>query len=173
MRTRRGRRSAAIEDGKELEPDKAFNYALRALAQKALTERELSDRLRRRAASAQTIAATLERLRDYGFVDDAGLAARSAQETSVGPFAIRQRLKARGLDEHTIEDALAERDPELDLEGARALVERHAARWAGERAYAKGYAFLARRGFPTSVIVEVLADLRRNAPSEDLSIEEE
>ncbi|HWG84302.1 MAG TPA: RecX family transcriptional regulator [Deinococcales bacterium] len=167
------RRSAPAATGSELDPEKAFAYAVRALAQKSLTEKELTDRLRRRGANPATVAGTLERLRDYGFVNDAALAARSAEEARVGVHAIRARLKARGLDEHTIEDALSGRDPDLDVEGARALVERYGAKWAGERAYSKGYAFLARRGFPSVVIAEALADLRRRASPEDLAVEEE
>lgn len=159
-------RRRSPESDAPLAPDKALGYALRALAQKALTERELSDRLRRRGASPEVLARTLESLRDYGFVDDAGLAERAARDERQGPLSIRAKLKARGVDEHTIEDALSGRDPELDLEGARALVERHRSRWVGERAYSKAYAFLARRGYPSSVIFEALEPIRAASPGE-------
>lgn len=153
-------------DAKPLPPDKAFAYAVRALSQKALTERELGDKLRQRNASPETVAATLERLREYNFVDDAGLAERAARDPRVGLHAVRTKLRVRGLDEHTIEDALAGRDPEADLEGARALFERHRGKWTGERAYTKAYAFLSRRGYPAGVVAEVLKELPRGSEPE-------
>lgn len=150
-----------------LEPDKALAYAVRALSQRALTEREVGDRLRRRGATDATTDLVLARLRDYRFLDDAGLARRAAQATHEGTFAVRARLRARGLPEHDIEDAIAERDPDADLAGALELVRRHAQRWAGERGYARGFAFLSRRGYPAAVVARALEGLRGRAPAED------
>lgn len=150
-----------------LEPDRAFAYALRALAQRALTEREVADRLQRRGATEETVGGTLERLRAYRFVDDAGLARRAAQATEEGSRRVRARLRHRGLGEHEIEDALAARDPDADLAGALALVERHGARWTGERGYARGFSYLSRRGYPAGVVARALEGLRGRGPTGD------
>lgn len=55
----------------------AFQYALRALSLRALTERELEKKLKQRKVSAGAISEIIERLRDYGFLNDAGIAARA------------------------------------------------------------------------------------------------
>ena len=159
-------RRARVEPVKPLEPGEALQYAVRALSQKALTERELETRLRRRGASEAVVAQTLEKLREHRFVNDATLAEHAVRDTRLGSGMIRMKLKARGVGEHTISDALQHRDGEADLEGARALVERYGSKWTGPRGYAKGYAFLARRGFPSGAIRQALEGLRSGS-SED------
>lgn len=166
MRSRRPTEAKALDEGA------AFAYAVRALSQRALTEQELEKKLRARGASQDVIAGTLERLREYRFVDDAALAERAAHETGVGSRLIRMKLRMRGLESAVIEDAMTSREPDTDLEAARALAGRHCSKWVGERAYAKAYAFLARRGFDGRTIQEVLRELRLNATDADDNLEE-
>ncbi len=161
-----------INDTKPLDESGAFAYAVRALSQRALTEQELEKKLKARNANPDVIAVTLERLREYRFVDDAALAERAARETGVGSRLIRMKLKMRGLQSAVIEDAMTTREPDTDLEAARAMAARHRNKWVGERAYAKAYAFLARRGFDGRTIQEVLRELRLNATAEDEHLEE-
>ena len=156
-----------------LKPAEALAYAVRALSQKSLTERELETRLKRRHASSEVIASTLEKLREHKFVNDATVAEYAVRDANLGSGAIRMKLKARGINTHTIEDALHHRDPDADLEGALALVERYGPRWTGPRGYAKGFAFLARRGFPSGVVHQALAGLRDLAQPEDFELETE
>jgi regulatory protein len=167
------RREPSDQPPEPLKPGDALTYAVRALSQKSLTERELETRLRRRNASADVIATTLDRLREHHFVNDATVAEYAVRDPNLGSGAIRMKLKARGVNTHTIEDALVQRDPDADLAGARALVERYGRRWIGPRGYAKGFAFLARRGFPSGIVHQVLASLRDLAQPEDLELEAE
>jgi regulatory protein len=160
------------QDAKPLEAGAAFAYAVRALSQRALTEQELEKKLKARGATAEIITETLERLREYRFVDDAALAERAAKETGVGSRLIRMKLKMRGLESAVIEDAMTTREPDTDLEAARALAQRHRSKWVGERAYSKAYAFLSRRGFDGRTVQEVLRELRLNATDAELSLEE-
>lgn len=166
----RSRKSFA--DAEPLDQGAAFAYAVRALSQRALTERELEKRLRQRSATQDVIILTLERLREYRFVDDAALAERAAKETSVGSRLIRMKLKMRGLETAVIEDAMTTREPDTDLDAARSMAERHRSKWVGERAYAKAYAFLARRGFDGRTIQDVLRELRLNATDADAHLED-
>jgi regulatory protein len=160
------------EDAKPLDAGGAFAYAVRALSQRALTEQELEKKLRARGASPEIITETLERLREYRFVDDAALAERAARETGVGERLIRMKLKMRGLESAVIEDAMTTREPETDLEAARTLAQRHRSKWVGERAYSKAYAFLSRRGFDGRTVQEVLRELRLNATERELALED-
>jgi regulatory protein len=167
----RVRREKSDKPPEPLKAGDALTYAVRALAQKSLTERELEVRLKRRNASPEVIASTLERLRQNKFVNDATVAEYAVRDANLGSGAIRMKLKARGVNTHTIEDALQHRDPDADLEGALALVERYGPRWTGPRGYAKGFAFLARRGFPSGVVHQALAGLRDLAQPEDFELE--
>ena len=169
----RARTDKSDKPPEPLKPGDALTYAVRALAQKSLTERELEVRLKRRNASPDVIASTLERLREHKFVNDATVAEYAVRDANLGSGAIRMKLKARGINTHTIEDALHHRDPDADLEGALALVERYGPRWTGPRGYAKGFVFLARRGFPSGVVHQALARLRDLAQPEDFELETE
>jgi regulatory protein len=153
--------------------DEAFQYALRALTARALTESELERKLKRRKASPEIIRDILERLREYKFVDDAAVAERAATDASLGRYGIQRKLMTRGVSRHLIEDALETRDADADLEAALALVERHAGKWRGERAYQKASAFLMRRGFSGDVTRNALSDwaAQRQLEAEDLEDE--
>lgn len=55
---------------KKLDADELWDYALRALAGRPHSTAELRMKLARRAASPELLAPALEKLRDYGLVDD-------------------------------------------------------------------------------------------------------
>ncbi len=55
---------------KKLDADALLQYALGALGRRALSSGELRDRLNRRAASPNDIPPVLERLKEYGYLDD-------------------------------------------------------------------------------------------------------
>jgi regulatory protein len=169
----RARRETPDKPPEPLKPGDALSYAVRALAQKALTEHELETRLKRRGATPAVMASTLEKLREHKFVNDATVAEYAVRDTNKGSSAIRMKLRARGVNAHTIEDALLTRDPDADLEGALALVERYGPRWSGPRGYTKGFSFLARRGFQSGVIHKALEGLHDLAQPEDFELETE
>jgi regulatory protein len=152
--------------------DEAFQYALRALTARALTERELERKLRSRKANAAVINEVLERLREYKFVDDNAVAERAATDGTLGRYGIQRKLMTRGVSRHVIEDALETRTSDDDLEAALALVERHSGKWTGDRAYQKATAFLVRRGFSGDVTRKALADWAAQRKLEEEDLEE-
>jgi regulatory protein len=152
-----------------MNPSDAFQYALRALSARALSEREVEKKLLQRKVSPKAIGEILERLREYGFLNDQQIATRAAEDTSRGSFGVRQKLVARGIGKHTIEDALQTRDPELDLEAATGLLERYQSRFVGERGQHKAYLFLTRRGFSSQTIRQALEQHGIDAPEDDYS----
>jgi regulatory protein len=152
--------------------DEAFQYALRALSARALTERELERKLRNRKAPAAIITEVLERLREYKFVNDTAVAERAATDESLGRYGIQRKLMTRGVSRHIIEDALETRSADDDLEAALALVERHQGKWTGERAYHKATAFLVRRGFSGDITRKALADWAAQRKLEEEDLEE-
>jgi regulatory protein len=79
-----------------------YDYALRALGRRALTERELRMRLERRAASATDIGPTIERLRSVGYLDDAKTAESHVEYRKefegLGQRRVYDELRRRGVD---------------------------------------------------------------------------
>lgn len=133
--------------------DDLLAYAFRALAGRALTETELRTRLRRRTDDEALAAEVLARVQDLGYQNDENVARAEGGRPGVGGFRVRQTLKRRGVAEELIEDTLAARDPETEREEAVALLERRWSSLARKRdPRSSAYAFLARRGYPGSVI---------------------
>jgi regulatory protein len=150
----------------------ALAYAIRALAARALTVRELERKLKGRGASQEVADGVLEKLIELKFLSDQTIAESAARDTSKGKFAISQKLAARGVNRHIVEDALVGRSNADELENAIALVEKQSYKWTGARAYEKAYGFMMRRGFSSSVIRTALEDWRKNLQFEELEIED-
>ena len=135
------------------ERDALLAYAFRALAGKALTETELRTRLARRTLDAELAELVIRRVQELGYQNDAQVARAEGQRRTVGVHRVRQTLKTRGIAPELITDTLDARDPDAEQEAATALLSRRWAAFARKRdPRASAYAFLARRGFPGSVI---------------------
>ena len=93
---------------KELTRSETKDKALRLLAFRAHSEKELAEKLKRAGAKEEDIEYALGFVREYGFVNDAEYAAHLAKELKnikkYGKRRIEQELKARGI---STEDALA------------------------------------------------------------------
>jgi SOS response regulatory protein OraA/RecX len=128
----------------------ALEVAIRALARRDLTAAELSTRLERAGFDERARLEALERLREFHYVDDRRVArerARSLAERSASDAAIRAELIHRGVDEQTLECALAGLEPEQLR--AQAVAERLGGGMRAARA-------LARRGFSDDVIERIV-----------------
>jgi regulatory protein len=125
----------------ELRRAESLATAGRALAQRPLSRRQVSERLRRRGVAPPIERETLGTLATAGLVDDARLArARAAAlaDRGWGDLAIAERLRREGLEEGEVGAALADLSPEVGR--AAALV-------AGLTDPRKAWSLLARRGF--------------------------
>ena len=78
----------------------AANYCVWLLGQQPRSEKELGDRLTKKGADEETILAALERLRGWGYLDDAALAERwvASRGKTRGKYLLRQELNRKGLD---------------------------------------------------------------------------
>ncbi len=155
-----------------LKASDAMQYAIRALAARALTKHELNRKLRQRGASEEVALQTLTKLIELKFLSDQAIAESAARDTTKGKFAISQKLASRGVSRHIVEDVLMERSNADELENAIALVEKQSYKWTGARAYEKAYGFMMRRGFSSGVIRTALEDWRKNLQLEELEIED-
>ena len=107
--------SRSIAPGTPVADAGALNSALRILARRDHTCRELQAKLRRRGFTATAVEHAMARCRQLGYLDDARTAAILAgrlSEKGYGPWRIRQTLVQKGLDDDLIENALRHYDDE-------------------------------------------------------------
>ncbi|MER3524233.1 MAG: hypothetical protein C4326_09250 [Ignavibacteria bacterium] len=144
----------------------AKHTALRFLARRPRTEKEIRDKLREQEFSDAEIVATLQALRDARLVDDEAFARAFIQNHlrlhGKGPLALKQQLLLLGVRKETVEAALKEGFDEqtqqaVALEAARKYMRRSARLRGDPRGLRhKLAAFLTRRGFSWDVVFHVL-----------------
>jgi regulatory protein len=129
--------------------------AARLLARAPRTEAELEARLVQLGYRSETAAATVARCRELGYVDDGALAhdrARALRSRGRGSLHIEADLAARGASDALVAAAIAEsRDGEPEIAWARRALH-------GERDRARAWRFLLGRGFPETVVADLLGD---------------
>ena len=130
-----------------------YEAALSSLDLCARTRQELRRSLLARGFVSGAVEATLDRLADSGLVDDRRYAERAVEVSAarpVGVYAVRRKLRAKGIAEADAEAALGALDDEQQSQAAqaaaRSLLRRYAQLPARE-GRAKLSQALARRGF--------------------------
>jgi len=97
-----------------------WNAALNLLARRDRSEGELTERLRRKGFAEEEIAATLERCREYGYLDDARFARRRAQNLMSSGRAVggrlRAELKQQGIAEELARQVAEEAENNIDCD---------------------------------------------------------
>lgn len=140
--------------------DQAKQAALRLLELRPRSQRELSERLRQRGFSADTIAAVTALLHERGLIDDAAFATYLVEQRQRlhhrGAGAIRTDLRRHGIDNGTIADISASHDLGANDEAnALAFARKIAARHRGlDRTtfMRRVGGSLQRRGFASSAV---------------------
>ena len=143
-------------------------YAFRALGARAVTASELRAKLERRSDDPELIEDVLKRVQDLGYQNDEEVARAENRRSGVGSLRVRQTLKRRGVGAELIEETLQERDPQQEHDDAVRLLER---RWPALQRKrdprASAFAFLARRGFGSSVIWPAIREVAELFPPEE------
>lgn len=134
--------------------------ALRLLAVRPRSRRELEQRLRAAGFEADEVRAELVRLEEVGLVDDRAfaqeLAGHHLTSRRSGRRAIVGALAAKGVDRTTIEETLAELSgaPSDEADRAESLARDRARRLVSlppETAFTRLVGFLGRRGYDAGV----------------------
>ena len=106
----------------------ARTIVLRKLTAAPRTRAQLADDLARRDVPAEVADRVLDRFTEVGLVDDAAFAeswVRSRQmDRGLSRRALRHELRAKGVDDDTVSDAVASIDTEDEEAAARSLVDR-------------------------------------------------
>lgn len=149
----------------------AYEAALNLLTARDMTAHDLQAALKRRGYLQPVAESVCERLIENRLIDDSRYAQRYVelrQDASVGRFAMKRKLRAKGIDEETAEEALEALDDESQLEAAKSLAARLSRRYEGEEPYSRRSKLsqaLARRGFSWDIVKEAVESL--NDISED------
>lgn len=144
-------------------PPSPWSIALRLLARREYTPRELAAALAQRGVAPEAIPKVLARAEALGFLSEARAARLAAQRLAArhGDRAIAHRLSARGVSETTIQEALAEAADAFGDERSRARTlwrKKFADPPADPREWQRQARFLAARGFSWETIRAVLDD---------------
>jgi regulatory protein len=157
---RRARRTGEPRPKPPLDDKAARLAAFDLLARKSWSGRELTRRLRRRGASAETAQAVVGDLTARGYVDDQAFARWWAEARArgrrVGSRRLRQELAAKGIPPEMAEAAIAAAfeevgEAERALEAARRRLPA-LRRGQAARAPARLADYLLRRGYPASAV---------------------
>ncbi len=155
---------------------KAWNAALRLLAIRPRSEHELRDRLRRKEFEPEHIDTTITRLRELELIDDAHFAelwiSNRQKLRPRGAQALRQELRAKGIDRDTVDEVVTNAVDAHDERAACEQVARQALRRyadAPDKAtfLRKLGGLLQRRGFRFDTIKPIVDQLWRETKGID------
>ncbi len=131
----------------------------------ARSRSELSAKLARKGVPEDLAERLLDRFQEVGLVDDAAFARAWVQSRQSGKGlarrALAEELRRKGIEDDTARSALAEVDPDDEVEAARGLVRRKLRTTAGlhrDVAVRRLTGMLARRGYPAGVCFRVVRE---------------
>lgn len=153
-----------------LAPEALFEYAVEALARRALTTVELRTRLERRAARSRDVDEVIERLSAVGYLDDFRAAESHShvrkEFEALGPKRVVRELLQRGVDASVAEEAVGEVYHDTNETD---LIHAHLQKKLGKhyrehkiddpRVIVRVYRGLLRAGFPGDRIVDALREI--------------
>jgi regulatory protein len=157
-------------------PLSCHDRALRLLAARPRSRRELETRLRSAGFDPEMVAEELARLEEVGLLDDERFAQEFAEHSLgrklSGRRAVASSLAAKGVSRPVIERALQDIEGDEDARAAE-LARSRVSRLSGQRpevAYRRLVSFLARRGYEGAVARRAAASaLRPDLGAEGLS----
>jgi regulatory protein len=155
--------------------EKLLSAAFRFVSYRPRSEREIRDFLERklktwRVAGHVSVTKALNRLREYGHVDDRKFAEWWVSQRSVfrpkGARALRGELYRKGVPRDVVEDVLSGSSANAELfdevASARKVIEKKLIRWVQIpiiEQKKKVYTFLAQRGFSSDTIEKIIDEL--------------
>ncbi|MBP8951688.1 MAG: regulatory protein RecX [Armatimonadetes bacterium] len=180
--------AVGLTAGKQLTPDmldrithedqlfRARDAALRLLKVRGRSEWELERSLARKGFSPEVVSATLAKLENLGFVDDASFArdrAQSLLRRHIGRQGLLYRLRESGVSEEVARGVVAEALEDVDdVQRATEALTKRLRRWEdlpGDKRRARAYQHLYRLGFdPDTILSALQRALADDSETEDL-----
>ena len=142
------------------DPARVRAVALRLLARREHSTRELTTKLTARGYEQQTVLAVIEALADRNLLSEGRFVdefVASRLRRGSGPVKIREELRGRGVAESLVDNALSERRREWLTNAEAARRKRFGAKLPGDfEERARQARFLQQRGFTAEQIRQVL-----------------
>lgn len=157
--------------------ERALQQALLFLSYRVRSEKEIRQNLLKHEFSEEVIETTLEKLRENNLANDNEFARAWVENRNTfrprSRRALTMELRQKGLDEETVQAAVSDVDEQaLAYESAQKRVNRlKSLEWGDFRKKMSEY--LARRGFPYSVIAPVVTRIWNEAHAEETHYEDE
>ncbi|MHB1155699.1 MAG: regulatory protein RecX [Phycisphaerales bacterium] len=161
--------SLAASVAQAVDEDKAYRYALNALARRAMSTGDMRDRIKRRGHDDAAAMRVVERLVERGWLNDEQFGRAYIEQLRsqkpAGPRLLAFKLRQKKVEAKLIARLLGEGDASHDdLPGARRLAEQRLRGSTLRRCdpatrKRRLWGALARRGFTPDVIMRVLRDL--------------
>ncbi len=135
------------------EYEQAMNQAMYYLGVRARTVKQMEDYLIKKQHDEHTIARVMEKLIEYGLLDDEQYAQRYVQtrKDTSGKYLLRQ-MKMQGLSSDVIDEAVGSIPFEDQVAAARALIDRKMAGDERKDALRRAVQSVMRRGFAYDVV---------------------
>ncbi len=143
---------------------KAYAKGIDIVSRRLNTEKEVRDKLKRKEYAPLTINKTIEKLKEYGYVDDEVFLEQylSFKGSTQGPRKLKYDLMQKGIDEYLIDTALEnlkEDEYSRCLEIATSRLSSISDTLEMSKKYNRLAGFLQRKGYGFGVIKEVLRAL--------------
>lgn len=157
--------------GAERVRDRTMNRAIRLLAAKARSEKELRERLLEKDwTTAEIVSSVIERLKEYRYIDDekfaTDLALSRIRQRPQGRIRLRQTLTQKSLEKNVVDSALTKAFEEIPEDQLIDAAIETRIRSKGEPVTfsekKKLYDFLLRRGFDYGLIRDKLSQLDKS-----------
>jgi regulatory protein len=165
--------SLQTEDSRE----RALQQALLFLSYRVRSEKEIRQNLQKHEYPEEVIEITLEKLRESNLANDPEFARVWVENRNIfrprSRRALTMELRQKGLDDETVQAAVADMDEDaLAYESALKRANRlKGQEWGEFRKKLSEY--LARRGFPYSVIAPIVTRIWNEAHTEETHYEDE
>ena len=168
--------AAPPADDPEPDPDSVARViCLRLLTQRARSRAELAEALRSRNVPEDAAVRVLDRLAEVGLVNDRAFAADFVRakhaDRGLSARELSRQLRAKGVGDDAVDDALADLGDDAERATARRLAERKLRSMGGLDATVqirRLAGMLARKGYPPGLAFQVVRQVVGEAASEHL-----
>lgn len=142
---------------------KAKNKAMSILNRKAISEKDLRQKLSADDYSPEVVDEVIDKLKEYGFIDDKSLAQRIANDNSnlsrFGTNKIKQNLYKKGIGKEDIQEVIETISTDEQLDNAIYLARKRYDRVKGEdkrKVYQKLSQHLLYKGFSYDIVKKAI-----------------
>lgn len=143
---------------------KAYAKGIDIVSRRLHTEKEVRDKLKLKDYAPLTIQKTIEKLKEYGYLDDAVFLEQylSFKGASQGPRKLKYDLMGKGIEEYLIDnamEALKEDEFSMCLQVASNKLSSMSEGLEMSKKYSRLAGFLQRKGYAFGVVKAVLKEL--------------